>query len=166
MADIIKFRIDGKPQAKQSVKFAKIQYKDGREFIHKYTPEDMVSYANWVKQCFRLSYPEHLPSEFYNKPLVCRITVNYEIPKSISAKKRIEMLKGYIIPTVKPDCDNISKSICDALNGIAYPDDKQIAKLIVKKVYNTEPYTIVEIAVLSTQPQEQNTAQTKLFLSK
>lgn len=163
MADIIKFRIDGKPQAKQSVKFAKIQCNDGREFIHKYTPVDMVNYANWVKQCFRQNYPEHLPSAFYNKPLVCRITVNYEIPKSVSDKKRVQMLNGLIIPTIKPDCDNISKNICDALNGIAYPDDKQIAKLIVKKVYNTEPYTIVEIASLTTQTQEQKAEQTKLF---
>ena len=30
---------------------------------------------------------------------------------------------GLIKPTKKPDCGNIIKIICDALNGIAYRDD-------------------------------------------
>ena len=27
---------------------------------------------------------------------------------------------------VKPDTDNIAKSVCDAMNGIVYLDDKQV----------------------------------------
>ena len=40
-----------------------------------------------------------------------------------------------IRPTVKPDCDNLAKSILDSLNGLAYHDDKQVVELVVKKYY-------------------------------
>ena len=38
-------------------------------------------------------------------------------------------------PTVKPDCDNLAKSILDSLNGLAYQDDKQVVELSIKKYY-------------------------------
>lgn len=36
---------------------------------------------------------------------------------------------------MKPDCDNIAKAILDALNGVAYDDDKQVVRLHVEKEY-------------------------------
>lgn len=56
------------------------------------------------------------------------------------------MLQGKILPTKKPDCDNIAKIICDALNGVAYDDDKQIVALKVTKIYSDEPRVIVWIS--------------------
>lgn len=56
------------------------------------------------------------------------------------------MLQGKILPTKKPDCDNIAKIICDALNGVAYKDDKQIVQLLVSKVYSVEPFVLVTIS--------------------
>ena len=121
----------------------------------------MKNYANWVRTCFKREYPEHKASIFYDVPLYCRITVNKEVPKSFSNKKRLQALEGLIIPTTKPDCDNISKNICDALNEIAYPDDRQISKLIVEKRFNTESFTTVEIGVLTKTGDM--TELTKLF---
>ena len=34
------------------------------------------------------------------------------------------------------DCDNLAKSVLDALEGIAYENDRQIVELIVKKGYS------------------------------
>ena len=60
-----------------------------------------------------------------------------------------EMEYGQILPTKKPDADNIAKVICDALNGVAYGDDAQICKLCVSKRYQavegSTPYTVVEV---------------------
>ena len=66
------------------------------------------------------------------------VTINayFAIPKSFSKKKQQEAKDGLIRPTVKPDCDNIAKNINDALNGIVYPDDKQIIRLEVNKYYS------------------------------
>ena len=56
------------------------------------------------------------------------------------------MLQGKILPTKKPDCDNIAKIICDALNGVAYDDDKQIVALKVTKIYSAEPRVLVWVS--------------------
>lgn len=136
----IEFKIIGKVKAKQSVKFAHIG-----NFIKKYTPEDMVNYANWVKQSFRMQYPNHLPSALFGMALAVDIYVYFAMPKSFSIKKQKLALSGKIRPTVKPDWDNISKNICDALNGIAYPDDKSIVEGSVHKYYAENDYVKVFI---------------------
>ena len=67
------------------------------------------------------------------------------IPKSTSQKKLTQMINREIRPTKKPDIDNIVKVVADALNGIAYADDKQIVSLVVEKYYSVRPR--VEIGV-------------------
>lgn len=124
---ILKFNIEGKVKAKQSFKIGHNGFK--------YTPADVKEYANWVRICFRQKYPEHLPSIFFEKQLNVVINSYLAIPKSFSKKKQQEAKDGLIRPTVKPDCDNIAKNINDSLNGIAFPDDKQIIRLEVNKYY-------------------------------
>ena len=68
-------------------------------------------------------------------PLKVTIITYFAIPKSTSKKKAKQMLDYEILPTVKPDTDNIAKSILDSLNGIAYLDDKQVVNLQVEKYY-------------------------------
>ncbi len=123
----ISFEIKGKVKAKQSVKFTR----EGK----KYTPGDMVEYANFVRMSFINAYPDWEISNLADKALLVMINVLMPIPKSFSKKKRELALNNEIFPTVKPDCDNIAKNINDALNGIAYPDDKQIVSLVVTKGY-------------------------------
>lgn len=133
----IEFTIPGKAVAKQSFRYTR----DGR----KYTDKEVKSYANWVRLCFQGAVPAHLPSVFFEKPLKITIRAVFEVPKSYSKKKREMCLAGLIRPTVKPDTDNISKNIKDALNGIAYPDDKQVVSETIEKFYNDSAYTIVNI---------------------
>lgn len=124
-----KFTILGKAKAKQSVKF-------GINGI-KYTPKDMVDYANWVKLSFMEEYPKHNPTTLNDSNfLEIEIKVYMQYPKSFSKKKVKLAEAGIVKPTVKPDWDNISKNICDALNGVAYMDDKNIAKGSVEKIYS------------------------------
>lgn len=59
----------------------------------------------------------------------------FPTPCSVSGKKRRQMFAGALSPTKKPDADNIAKIVCDALNGVAYTDDKQICCLTVIKRY-------------------------------
>lgn len=133
----LEFTIPGKAVAKQSFRYTR----DGR----KYTDKDVKNYANWVKLCFKTSYQGFVPSSFFEKPLKVHIQAFFEIPKSYSKKKRELAIAGEIRPTVKPDTDNISKNIKDALNGIAYPDDKQVVSETIEKFYGESAYTIVSI---------------------
>ena len=123
----MKITIQGKVQAKQRPRF------NGK---FTYTPEQTKNYENWVKLSFINQYPNFKPLE---NELEVSIKAYFEIPKSVSKKKREQMLNGNIRPTIKPDLDNIAKSVLDALNGLAYLDDKQIVFLKVEKFYAESP---------------------------
>lgn len=123
----MKIIIQGKVQAKQRPRLGRYS---------RYTPEQTKNYENWVKLSFINQYPDFKP---YENALKVIISVFFEIPKSASKKKREQMLIGKIRPTIRPDLDNIAKSVLDALNGLAYLDDKQIVLLKVEKFYDVSP---------------------------
>ena len=129
----INFIVQGKVQAKQRPRF------NGK---FAYTPKETIAYENWVRTCFLEKYRGQQPLE---KPLKEKIIKYYEVPKSASKKKKQQMLNDEIYPTVKPDTDNIAKSILDSLNGIAYLDDKQVVKLEVEKYYSQNANVAVMI---------------------
>ena len=107
-----------------------------------YTPEKTVNYENLVKISFQQSGEKAFDRE---TQLRADIYAYFPIPKSTSKKKREEMERGLILPTKKPDTDNIAKAILDALNGLAYYDDAQIVYLQVSKRYSNEPRAVVFI---------------------
>lgn len=123
----MKLTIQGKVQAKQRVRLGRYS---------RYTPEQTKNYENWVKLSFINQYPNFKPLE---NELEVSIKAYFEIPKSVSKKKREQMLNGNIRPIIKPDLDNIAKSVLDALNKLAYVDDKQIVFLEVEKFYDESP---------------------------
>lgn len=71
------------------------------------------------------------------------ITVYVSIPKSANKTKRAAMLEHTIRPMVKPDADNIQKSIFDACNEVVYLDDKQVVDIVFRKLYCEIPSTVV-----------------------
>jgi len=73
------------------------------------------------------------------------VTAFYAVPVSFPLKKRELALQCKLRPLVKPDADNVIKIVCDALNGWAYYDDKQIVEIIFKKFYGAIPCVNVEI---------------------
>ena len=46
---------------------------------------------------------------------------------------------GVVRPTKKPDVDNYSKAVADALNSVCYLDDGQIVRLVVEKHFSKRP---------------------------
>lgn len=137
MSKEIRFTVPGPPAAKQRPRFS-----NG----HTYTPQKTVQYENLVKVCYEQA------ARGYKFPddamLDVRIFAFYEIPKSVSKKKRQQMIDNEIRPTKKPDFDNIGKIICDSLNGIAYRDDAVIVDAQVRKFYSERPR--VEVSIRTT----------------
>ena len=132
------FTVDGNIQPKERPRVKRF---NGR--ITTYTPAKTKLYESKVKA----SYNGSMYAE--NTPLKVMIVAYMPIPKSTSKKQHEAMLSGRIRPTKTPDADNIAKSICDALNGVAYKDDKQIIRLTVEKWYSDFPraeVTIDEVA--------------------
>ena len=68
-------------------------------------------------------------------PMGMEVICSFRPPSSMSKKKRTAALAGEILPTKRPDIDNICKLCADALNGIGYHDDAQIVDLRIIKRY-------------------------------
>lgn len=136
MSKQCQFIVEGKIKGKGRPRFSHYG-----KFVKAYTPADTVSYENLIKVQFRISC-----GDWYSEmPLRMKITAIHGITKSTTKKDKAKMLSGELKPTKKPDVDNIVKVICDALNGIAYKDDTQVAELEVKKVYGELERVVVEI---------------------
>lgn len=130
---VIGLTIPGDPLGKQ-------RHRSGR--YGQYTPIKTVNYETQVRERFAACYPTR---ELMLGPLVIEIRAYLAIPKSATKKKRAAMLANIIRPTKKPDYDNISKIIGDALNGVAYKDDSQIVSATIHKYYSDNPR--VELSV-------------------
>ncbi len=128
----MKFTIPGTPFGKQRPRVV-----HNGNFSKAYTPKETVSYENLVKT----SYSDIARGRKFQDDamLDVRIIAYYPVPKSVSKKKRKEMLEHKIRPAKKPDWDNIGKIICDSLNQIAYRDDAQIVDSQVRKFYSENP---------------------------
>ena len=104
------FTVLGKPKGKAR---ARTSFNNGK--VHAYTPKITTDYEENV----RTSYWNAVRHKFAKKiPLEATILAFYAIPKSSSRKIKEEMLNGDILPTIKPDCDNVIKIILDALNQV------------------------------------------------
>ena len=110
----IKFTVYGKPQGKARPRFTR----QGRA----YTPKNTVDYEKQIKQAY-IAAGGTLMSD--TDPILICITACFKKAKTNKMPT----------PTLKPDTDNIAKAVCDALNGVAYKDDKQITCLTVDKVW-------------------------------
>lgn len=110
-------------------------------FAHAYTPKETVNYETLVKQ----EYIHANGKYFADLPLSITIKAYFEIPKSFSKLKAQKALSGELRPMTKPDYDNIAKIVTDALNTVAYADDKQIVKADISKYYSDRPRVEIEI---------------------
>jgi Holliday junction resolvase RusA-like endonuclease len=107
-----------------------------------YTPNDTKDYELLIKQYFKIKYPRAVPLE---GRLCVKITAFFKVLKSTSKKDAEKMLLGEISPTKKPDIDNITKVVLDALNKVAFKDDNQITKIEVEKKYSEEERVLIQI---------------------
>jgi Holliday junction resolvase RusA-like endonuclease len=82
-------------------------------------------------------------------PLAVGIALHLPIPASWSRVKREQARAGLLLPAGRPDVDNLAKLAMDALNGVFWIDDAQIADLTVTKRYRDTPGTSVSITMLT-----------------
>lgn len=128
----IKVIVPGEPKGKARARVTKKGFA--------YTPEQTINYENLVKTLFLDQLEKH---EIYEIPFTnyveAEINCFFEIPKSMSKKKREQAINGGLRPTKKPDSDNIAKIILDSLNKIAYTDDSYVVDCYIRKWYSEQP---------------------------
>lgn len=129
------FVVEGKPTGKGRPRFKRVG-----NFVQTYTPANTAEYEKLVKLRF-----QNAGGAITDKPVKIEIVALFAPTKSTKKRDKAEMLMNKILPTKKPDCDNIAKIILDALNQIAYKDDAQVIELIVKKRFAAEARVYVHI---------------------
>lgn len=136
----ISFTVPGEPRGKARPKVTRT--KTGKSLT--YTPDKTVAYEELVRQRYlQASGGQKFSSA---SPLIIFVRAFYGIPKSYTKRQRSKIIKGDLLPTKKPDFDNVFKILCDALNGIAYDDDAQIVRASFRKNY-TEGSPHVEVSL-------------------
>ena len=78
-------------------------------------------------------------------PVHIDLMIYCQVPASWSKKKRVMAMCREIIPTTKPDADNVIKIICDACNGVVWKDDVQVSDGCWSKRYGAVPGVLVTI---------------------
>lgn len=138
----IEFTIPGVPHGKERPRFTKNKIA--------YTPSKTKDYEKLVAWAYQ--------SEAHGAKLSGAIRVDivavYPVPHSWSKKKQAEAIASRILPTVKPDWDNIGKAVCDALNGVAYRDDAAITDATFCKRYGAKPCVVVRLTGEEEKPCE------------
>ncbi len=140
----IRFSVPGEPMGKERPLLVTCK-------SHPYaiTRQKTRDYEQLVKDLFATGSKK---GEYLFGPVKAEINVYYAVPKSISKKKTAKMLCGEILPTKKPDCDNVAKIILDSLNGLAYKDDAYVTELIVTKAFSEVPRVDITLSEVEGMP--------------
>ena len=139
---MISFIIYGDPIAKGRARVTKKGYA--------YTPQK----TQVAEQSFQYQSLKHRPDKPLNGPIFIDLVFYRSIPRSFSKKKRTLAILEAIIPTTRPDLDNLTKLVKDAMNGIFYIDDSQVVGMKCEKFYSETPR--IEVKLLEVKKSEKN----------
>lgn len=139
----MQFIVKGRPQGKKRPRFSRVSRTV-------YTPRETISYENQIAMAFKAGGGRCVPE---GQCVAVSVTAFFPVPKSYSKGKRKACIDGYIRPDKKPDIDNVLKVVLDALNGLAYDDDKQVIEAICRKYYTDgEGYLWIVIKSVGDKP--------------
>lgn len=134
--------VEGEPKGKGRPRFTRSG--------HAYTPDATRQYEHLIAVRAREAM-RGLPPIV--KPTAIRMTIvaTFRVPVSWPKKRRTAALQGVLHHTHKPDVDNVTKAVCDALNGIVYEDDSQVVDIKVTKTYGEAPAVKIYIETLEEE---------------
>ena len=129
------FTVPGYPKGQPRPRFARMG-----KFVRAYDPQDAVDFKSKIATFALQAGVQPIDGAVW----MC-ITAYLPRPKKYSRKSDF---RGAIIAPTKPDVDNIAKAVMDALQGIAYAHDAQVAWLSVSKSYHElegQPRMLIEV---------------------
>jgi len=136
----------------------------GKTFASAYTPSKTRKHEATVRLYAQQAMNGRPPVGVQMRLTVIQV---FAVPQSWARKPRKAALAGVIRPTVKPDWDNIAKSVSDAINGVVFLDDKQVVSARVEKWYGPQPELEVVVETIENMPRAatNNAAQLVLGLA-
>lgn len=134
---MIAFTVPGAPTGKGRPKVVKIA-----GFTRMATPAKTVAYEGLVAHTAQAAMAGR---PMLDGAVGCNVHIYAPVPASWSAKKQRAALAGELLPTTKPDADNVVKAIFDGLNGVLWRDDVLVVDLLVRKRYSATPCVRVRV---------------------
>jgi len=113
-----------------------------------YTPDETRTFEAQVKMLAWVTMQKEKLKPAVSVPVHLILHFHYAVPKSLSAKQRLDRLNRYHIN--KPDLTNLCKAIEDGCNQVVYHDDAQIASITMTKIWDTQ--SKVDVVFQWTQP--------------
>lgn len=135
------FTVPGDPVAKGR---ARAFIRNGH--VAHYTPSNTVAYENTVRTMARQAMAGRDPLA---GPVALVVRAAMRIPGSWSRKRQQAAGLGTVVPTSRPDLDNLVKAIKDGCNGVVWRDDAQVIELLATKRYGHTPCVHVRIDVVA-----------------
>lgn len=120
----VKIEVSGAPIAKARPRAAKTKTNK----VYMYTPSRTKDFEYKIRQ---------RAEQEFEKPMQgpVSLTINFMLPRPKNLYWKTKPMP--MIPCTKqPDIDNLTKSVMDGLNGVAFLDDNQITILHVYKRYH------------------------------
>lgn len=129
---VIRFTVPGAPVGKGRPKVAS----RGGRFAQLYTPEKTANYEGLVAHAGQVAMNGR---DLIAGAVSVQLDIRLPVPASWSKRKQSQALDGQVLPTKKPDIDNVEKAIFDGLNGVVWNDDVQVVDVSKRKRYSAVP---------------------------
>lgn len=142
---IVDFYFPITPRGKERARSRVVKTKSGKTFVSHYTPAKTKEYEASLAAIASI---EMAGKKLIQGPIEIDVAIILECPKSWPKWKKDLAIKGGIVPTTKPDSDNVLKSIYDSFNGVVWCDDIQVVKGSFDKRYGEKGcmhVTVIEL---------------------
>lgn len=110
-----------------------------------FTPQKTANYETLIAMAAQQAMAGR---ELIGGPVLVEMKILVSVAASWSKKKTAEALAGDVMPTKKPDADNVLKAICDGINGIVFKDDVQVVNVSLSKRFSETPGVSVRVIPL------------------
>ena len=127
------FEVDREPRGK------------ARPRAGRYSVYDPPGNREWEKEIREAFLEARGMADPTDEPVWVVVKAIFPIPKWAKRKKLPDKIQPGDVYQGKPDCDNIVKSVLDALNKVAYVDDKQVYYESCERTYGVQPKLCVSI---------------------
>ena len=112
------------------------------EIVTSYTPARTKYFSKEVRRVIEKVFGSRSPVA---GPVKLTMTFVMEVPRSWPKWKRAAALEGLIVPTGRPDMDNLEKALLDAFNETLIVDDAYVIDRQARKIYGEVPKILARV---------------------
>lgn len=111
------------------------RFRKAGKFVQTYMPASYMKHKEYIQK--------QMPKLLIKDPVKLEIYFFIPMAKSWTKKKRTLLLNKP--HHIKPDIDNLLKTVMDAANNHIWNDDGQVYEIVTKKIFSQEAKIIIKV---------------------